>query len=359
MADGRLLTRWRVELELLTPLHVGAGGPRLLAGYDFAVDGGEVWVLDIDRVLAHLPEAALARALTGEPVAELPRTAYAACARYRLRLRGGGAALREILPCARDVHERPYLPGSTLKGALRTALAWQQASAAGRPLATQNLDKRSQFAARPLERQLFGPDPHHDLLRALRVADLTVVGEPAVELTVAAVYSLRGGRLEPKGQGFRWYLEALPAGTRLAGTLALDEHLCRVRQPDFGSQRAWLAQVARHCTAFARALAQAEARFYAEARLPALAAFYDQLAKQAASAASHEGLVQLGWGTGWTAKTLGLLLRAAPDFPALVARYRLDRGRNAGVFPKTRRLVERGNTPEQPLGWARFALHAV
>src|SRR3712207_5282737 len=61
MAEGRLTTRWRLTVEVLSPVHIGSGGPPLHADYDYALRGGEVWVLDQDRALDRLTEEQLAR----------------------------------------------------------------------------------------------------------------------------------------------------------------------------------------------------------------------------------------------------------------------------------------------------------
>jgi CRISPR-associated protein Csm5 len=263
-----------------------------------------------------------------------------------------------VLPFARDVYDRPYLPGSSLKGALRTALAWGLLSAEERSPTAHELAPNPYHAAAPLERRLFGPSPNLDLLRALRVADLALVGDAEADVSVAAIYSLRGNHLASKGPGYRWHVESLPVGTRLAGSVSLDEHLLGLpaASRSFGSRRDWLADLPRHCVAFATELARREAAFYREWGPPAPLDFYRRLLDRAERAERAEGLIQLGWGTGWTAKTVGMVLQDDPRFPELVSRYRLDRGRVAPAFPKTRRLIERGNTPELPLGWVRFRL---
>ena len=357
MAEARPISRWRLELEVLSPLHVGAGGPPLVHEYDYAAGREKVWVLDLDRVLDHVPEERLLGQIDAPPARLVPREVLPDCVRYEMLLRGGEKP-EEIIPCVRDAADRPYLPGSSLKGALRTALAWSLAGQESGAALAQEAAPNPKYAAAPIERRLFGPNPNQDLLRALRVADASPHAAAEAEVSVAAVYSLRGTRLEPKGAGHRWWVETLPTGARLSADVSLEEYLFgpRAQALSFNQRRAVLAELPRRAAAFAAALAAHEARFYAAAGQPALAAFARQLQQRAEQAAPDEGLLQIGWGAGWTAKTLGLLLEADPRFPDLVRRYSLDRGRGSSVFPKTRRLVERGNTPEAPLGWTHFRL---
>jgi CRISPR type III-A-associated RAMP protein Csm5 len=77
---------------------------------------------------------------------------------------------------------------------------------------------------------------------------------------------------------------------------------------------------------------------------------------------ASEAYVQLGWGTGWRAKTIGPLLDLSvvedgqQTLDELVRRLRLDRTGRGRPFPRTLRLVERNGRPTMPLGWARLRI---
>src|SRR5262249_25612980 len=144
----------------------------------------------------------------------------------------------------------------------------------------------------------------------------------------------------------------------------------------FHERRGWLDGLAQQSLAFTWRLAAQEMAFYGSAGPRALHDFYAELQRQAGGVWARQnatgtgggggggGCLQIGWGTGGPAKTVGLALRAEPgsktaDDPrlrALVGRYRLDRGRGAPEFPKTRRLLEWNGVPDYPPGWVRFRL---
>jgi CspA family cold shock protein len=111
--------------------------------------------------------------------------------------------------------------------------------------------------------------------------------------------------------------------------------------------------VPRHCRAFAAALIERETDFYAQHGPARLAAFYRELGSKLERLADNEFLLQMSWGTGWTSKTVGSALDQSLIEEAR-RRYRL--GRKGLTFPKTRRLVERGNTPQEPFGWVLVRL---
>ena len=120
----RLGTNYTLDIEVLSPLHVGSGR-KLIKGFDFAVSGGMTYRLNEDAILADRwpDDPALQRKFLGQPLSELLESgdfrAPPEYFRYTLR---GEPAMREILECIRTPSGEPYLPGSSLKGALRTAL---------------------------------------------------------------------------------------------------------------------------------------------------------------------------------------------------------------------------------------------
>lgn len=119
---------YRVKATLITPLHIGSGR-ELLHEYDYAVFDKRTWrineaaLLDAqdadDAALASKPAALKPAALPKPPTDFRVETGY-----FRYVIQGTprsqvpGAQVREQL---KDVYDRPYLPGSSLKGALRTA----------------------------------------------------------------------------------------------------------------------------------------------------------------------------------------------------------------------------------------------
>ncbi|MBX5492554.1 MAG: type III-A CRISPR-associated RAMP protein Csm5 [Chloroflexi bacterium] len=354
MGEQLHFQRWRVAAEVLSPLHIGAGGPPLLADYDFVAERGRVWVLDPQRALAGLSDEELAAGVDMRLSRLLRPSQYAACARYVLPLRG--EAPNQILPLVRDVHDRPYLPGSSLKGALRTALAWALIYYLAPPFQSQRdvAAGPPERAARPLERRLFGPDPNRDLLRALRVRDAQPVGDAAVEATLLGLYGRRGRDLTRIAEGTRWCVETLAVGARFEGELLVDRGLLAQGQlpaPRIDDTPLDLADTWYYAREFAKALVQHEQEFYCSGGLPRIESFYATLAAKLESAEWGETALPLGWGTGWFAKTVGLYLQGEDDFDRLVQRLGLARGGRPEEFPASRRLVERGGVAEAPPGW--------
>lgn len=354
-----------VAVSVLTPLHIGSGR-ELLHEYDYAIHSGRTWRIDERELLEaqSVDDPRLAEQLARTKPAELltPADFRDDSPFFRYVLRGTprstaeGAQVREQL---KDPFDRPYLPGSSLKGALRTALAWHGWAATGLQADARDLDRRRQWAGQRLERTLFGRNPNHDLLRALHVADSEPVD--AGELLIANVrVHHRSGKMASPIE-----LEALRGDTQLQATLKLDLALFSDWARRRGLQLnggAWLQQLPAIAQAHARDRVQRELVWFGEiANGGRVHNFYRQLA--GLQLGRTRFLLQVGWGTGWEDKTFGSRLQADERLmERVIGDYRLARGRRqAGdPFPRSRRLAvsfarnrqgEIVETPVLPLGW--------
>ncbi|HDQ34948.1 MAG TPA: type III-A CRISPR-associated RAMP protein Csm5 [Chloroflexi bacterium] len=365
MNDYRI---YDVKATLLTPVHIGSGED-LLNEYDFVIHRGRTWRLNEDGLLAaqDVSDPALAEQLARIPPGQLlqrgdfrPDGPF-----FRYVIQGTprsdapGAQVKEQL---KDAYDRPYLPGTSLKGALRTALAWVLWAKRDLKPEAQKLGRNPKFAGQQYERALFGRDPNHDLLRALHVGDSAAVSAEALMLVNARVIH-RDGKLAAPVE-----LEALKPDTVFNLTLKIDQALFsewagreRLRGLPALEQLAALVQ-----THTAARLEEEVAWFDKVSNAGAVTGFLRQL--QQSQLPPHMCLLQLGWGTGWLDKTFGSHLQADARFFDGVARdYKLSRGKrqSGDPFPKSRRVLVSlrrgagGQVEERPvssIGWLLLEL---
>jgi CRISPR-associated protein Csm5 len=183
------MATYQVKLSTLSPLHIGEGR-ELRLGFDFMIYEGQTWRLNEDAILAAYGEQLLAVSGGRYPLpGELLKPAdYQQAELFRYVLRGkprsqkGDARLQS---CIKDVYDRPYLPGSSIKGALRTALAWTGWSEMKLQVDRTSFGRSPFWAGQPVEQKIFGPDPNRDLLRALQVSDC--ISQSAAEQTLLIV----------------------------------------------------------------------------------------------------------------------------------------------------------------------------
>ena len=354
-----------LTVSVLTPLHIGTGR-ELLNEYDYSIHGGRTWRLNESALLdaQDVEDPALVEKLSQTPPAQLLRSPDyrpdSGLFRYVLRgtprSQAAGAQLREQI---KDVFDRPYLPGSSFKGALRTALAWNIWQERHIQPEMSKLGRRRQWVAQRYEQDIFGPDPNRDFLRALHVSDSAPVDPERLLILNARVLNRRGGLAAPIE------MEAVAPDTQFHLTLKVDDALfsdwavhnrLRLNGAD------WLTDLSRAVRNHSLTLARQERTWFSaidSARQ--VAGFYHQIANVRLPA--RRFLISLGWGTGWASKTFGPHLQQHPDFMERIVRdFRLARGRRqpGDPFPKSRRVVvqisrdRQGRpleTPATPLGW--------
>jgi len=362
----KLHTAWTVEVETLSPLHIGAGA-ELMLGYDLVPHRGRTYRVNEDTLLDETltraegkSAAAVNRVLMGRPAAELLEPSdFGNPALFRYTLTGSPAKQEGKIPeQIKDVYDRPYLPGSSLKGALRTLLAWGIYTRTNHKPDLGRLGPRAKYAAQRLEQNIFGRDANRDFMRALQVRD-------SAPLTETNALSLEQVLVYPGGTPID--VEAVRTGVTFHLSITVDEYGFQeqaARQLGWQGKRAWLGQLVALGKEYATARVIIEGKFFEAPDAPRTTrAFYGGLVKQILEGelADDEFLLQVGWGTGWESKTLGSDLIRQDDaaFERLLYDYRMTKEKKREVgdpFPKSRTLTLRGGEPALPLGWVRVKL---
>ncbi len=365
------MTTYKLTLQTLSPVHIGAG-EELRLGFDFVVANKRTWRLNEEAILeAKWEQMGLGKPgrqrypLPGEVLQERD---FSNNEFFRYVLRGAPHSFKadaRLQACIKDPADRPYVPGSSLKGAFRTALAWTGWDEVRPRLDRSAIGNRRSWAGRPLEQKVFGRDPNHDLLRALHVSDLHGGLLPNKALGVVTARVLTRGDLQSPIA-----LEAILGNQVLRGTLKIDETLFSSqaeRELKFGNRRRWLDELMKRVQAHSRARIERMMHWFGTVRgADKIANYYRQLL--ALKLPSNKALVQLGWGSGWDGKTFWTHLQNNEAlFEKLMRDFRLQhrRSRNAPPtkakdFPVSRRVITRGEGDSAsiiaPFGWVLVTL---
>ena len=378
MVKQAAYTIYTLKISTLTPLHIGSGR-ELLHEYDYAIHGGRTWRINETALLDAVATDDLRQAeqLARTPPAQLinPNEYQEASNFFRYvikgtpRSRAEGAQVREQL---KDSYDRPYLPGSSLKGAFRTALAWYAWGQKKLQPELSKLGRRREWAAQEYEHDIFGPNPNHDLLRALHVTDSAPLGADAKHSAERlAIFNVRV--LGPRG-GLASPIEL--EGVRSDSTFELSLKLDRALFGDWAKRHGlqlngaeWLMNLPAVVNAHTHQRIEREYEWFKGISNAALTASFYQTLRQA-RLGEGQFLLQLGWGTGWDDKTFGVRLQDDDRFmERIIGDYRLARGnRDLGdPFPKSRRVAvrfeetrgQRVETPAYPLGWVLVEMKAA
>lgn len=357
---------FRLSLETVSPVHVGSGKDDLLADYDFVVAGKRAKVMDLGRLFHEMAEEKL-EVFANDPrlSAMLSSEEVEQYTAYEIQIASAHPPER-IRRHVRDVFDRVYIPGSSVKGALRTALGWSAHHGALTLGGTSERRDPTQ-ADDSLEAALFDYDlrsTQRDLLRALRVTDGYPESDFPTTVLPVDVFSLRGQppSLQPKGEPL--FVEAIPRGTVVEALLTLDRYALRperrVRGMHHSRRRHFFDQLAERCRQFSGQLLNLELDFYGDCAVWKLQGFYETLARKHAALGSDEFFMPVGWGTGWLGKTLGTKLTDR-ERQVVAETYHIDTWQGPlfpQVFPKTRHLV--GDVvAREPLGWVKVRLESL
>ena len=373
----------KYELKTITPVHIGTG--ERLSQIDGFYDNGRWHRIDIDAVLAASPES------------ELNRLTIAMGQRgfqWQKYLPTDQPFARYVLPCPEEPQEteireaiknafsRPMIPGSSIKGAIRTALLWDLISGdnqeAQEAFEYSVNDLKAQLQRRPnrswagqrIERRVLGKDPNYDLMRAAQVSDTAPLSIEALELGLAWTVTLnRDEQLVQKREGNREYktfVEQIQAEQTLEFSIKIDKSLFHQREKsELGyserQERVLCEELAGACNWVAEGLANDESNFFHAYHLDEIDNFYDALLKRIKNLPDGAFVLPIGWGTGYRAKTVTELLTEGDNDLMMNLRqhYQLGGSRSRrdyyhSEFPKTRRVLYDGERPKSPLGWVQI-----
>ena len=177
MNDAAIKT---IKIETLTPVHIGSG-VLLQKWYDFIIDDSNenVYVIDYDKMAMLVGNdqqsiqewtAAISSANIEKYVKEiLNGHRYAEIAKRRISnyddFTKGQGTLKE---CLHDGLGRPYIPGSSIKGAIRTAIVTKLTE--DRDIEKLIFSNNGKIN-RKFEEKLIGGGPKEDILRFLHTGD--------------------------------------------------------------------------------------------------------------------------------------------------------------------------------------------
>lgn len=268
----------------------------------------------------------------------------------------------EVLEFLKDPMGKAFLPGSSLKGCIRTAIAWKlvmQLEPRGfADLFQRTLqNKNKNWSFNTFNAALFGANPQTDILKTLVVRDsqpLDMNGYGAMNY-VRVMNVMRSG-FAPK-QGVPIRVESIMPDTGSitvpfiiqAALLKADRDLQQVSK---GKPAAMLLQPGKleeTLLDFSRQLLDYESGFYKDycPNEPAYR-FIQQLQKD-----SNTIYLDLGFGTGWHSKTIGMTFEQN-ELWKIREQYRMN-DRGPDEYPKTRKWAR---TPKGylPLGWIKLEI---
>lgn len=217
------MKNFNISLKLLTPVHIGGGNS--LTKKDFEIKGNMVHIYNppkLHSLLGHKYEDFLLSHQTLTDFLYSGRFDVGSALDYSLPSPGGSIRKSDnLVAFIKDPYGLPYIPGSSLKGALRTVLLAQHVrekrSSAYSRYANQPIAKHN---ARSLEEQSFGKF-NQSIFKLIKISDSQPLAKEDLILC-KKVDVFRDGNTNNKLNLCR---ESIKPGTQVNFTLTLDGKL--------------------------------------------------------------------------------------------------------------------------------------
>lgn len=193
----------KIQITTLTPVHIGSGN-FLQYNTEFVrtttSTGQFLRVIDDRKILDLIGEEHLNDWLLSierkESIKDLvkryaPQSKIADYSKRRMVLFSDVKETDTLKECIHDGFGVPYIPGSSIKGAIRTAVLASKVKRIN-DLSDKIKDKSGKVKASLVEKELFGKDPNSDVFRFLQVGDAYFEKDAEIALRLVMRLNITG-----------------------------------------------------------------------------------------------------------------------------------------------------------------------
>lgn len=357
MMEGLRLDRVKLNAEVLTPIHIGDGSD--LEPLEYVIADGHLYQIDTGSFLSSLSQGAAAEMdtlLKGEiervtlvkirkfiqehfkPDAGFLWKSSVTPTVARIYKERFGAPENQMLvnPFIRN-HNTPFIPGSSLKGAIRTALLNQWSNELKKPSDERNsrLTEAEILKSVAIGRDnRLRPNMDKDPFKALRVEDISLPEDATIFAKVSNWALSREGTLrETNIQMIRELTSSAISSGKTFGVdvfISLDNRFLVDRRSDLGRKEDISVEgMLKACDRFYRRVLLDEKKRLFDGKNRELAATYEHVL----DASSGGALLRIGWASGFDAMTI-------------------TKFRHRSTWGRSKHLAE----SKYPLGWMKLAL---
>jgi CRISPR type III-A-associated RAMP protein Csm5 len=361
-----------IKILTLTPLHIGSGNEyQPDFEYLYFEQERKVAVVDAEKVLNILGADNLHQWVAcidnKQPLMPLLRSRKNGMLAEDVAMRPIPAKHTPTRTIREQLHSgngSALLPGTSLKGAIRTAL-WAELMLDNTKLAKDkrnlgNEDRRGGFrwSDQPLSKLFFGNDPNHDIFRLLQVGDAEFASTAVYQTDV--INKIHNNTWDLKRE-VRQCVEAIPAGATSTAEIRFNELLSQRAKSQFNRNAAklQLEQLFPLINRHTKRLVEDEADYWEDTAgnpepLEDFVEEMNNIVDAIEACQPSECILRTGWGSGFRSMTgdwHGAM--TDDDYERLLKSVRPRHSVDL-IFPKSMRFVKGG----MPMGFVKLTLQS-
>ncbi len=423
-----------LEYEIITPLHIGNGEKIPKTELAFFPNEGLIRKVDFEKFFANQPPQKMGELLKFIKSAQndyfndilkfehlnLNNTP----SEYDLQFlfpysKNDLLKLREISTFIKNPFFKPFIPGSSMKGWLRTAILYYYLTKIKEtkenleefnqeldhlPRGGRSLYEKKKNMRKILEDKIFGADPRENIFRFIIITDTTPINPQDLLLGLINIYhpTKRRNEMLFESLGFPIFIELLKEGARASNRIIFDRSLDKFKERYLSSnsisskirefilgdliEREGEEKIRKICQInnfFSKNIIEYNYNYLNKLNneisspyLENLMQFYENRLREIfkeITSSNNSFLMRLGFGTEWTSKTIGHLLidyflnkrQPTMDFNVFfdrLNRLQLFKGqtmhKHFKMIPISRAYVVNNlNIPQYPLGWVKVNIN--
>ncbi|MEM2919114.1 MAG: type III-A CRISPR-associated RAMP protein Csm5 [Candidatus Altiarchaeota archaeon] len=372
-----IVRTYRLKIKVLSPVHIGSG--KEYYPYEYCFIGDKICIYDFDSFLAKSSSQEILNSIfkeIGKPLWKMLSqsqlryefcrnveeiSAFTANNLKNWAEKGNRATIWEFI---KNSFNQPYIPGSSLKGAIRTAIAYSILKQhfplykeVKEAILIKENDRLKHGDKEIIEKKVFCKvEPQKDVMRIWAISDSGPISREN-SLSVIACKRLSKDRL----LGFSNYFEVLTENSpEIYSTLSF--------YPSLINSGIWkkeilelfpktIDELLNYIRIFSTDIVDYEIKYYKKhplmRELSSIINFYTEIAKELAKGAI---ILPIGKGTGWISKTIGLLLKKElSTFNGIFKAYKLGKkGQRPEIFPSSREII--CESTKKVFGWIKLEI---
>ena len=371
-----MIENYVYKIEVLTPIVIGSGRERILTRLDYISEGNTIYVVDVNRLISSLSfneakDFSDRLIKFGNLKDAIKNTDFKRFLKYKIKCADRVDNRKIGVTLTKDVNNYVYIPGSSIKGAIRTAIYYKVFNEAKENLKKELQKLMNEIIKKPhnnikdnikeynrkgdkLLLKIFTSketdQPHFDPLRFLRI---TVTNSLPVYEN-AEIFRIALFKICQKPLTF---VEGFIPNRLFFGKIYFDRFLWN------NSYEIWrkefkrldllnISALSKILNEFAERIIEHELKFAINHKLSTIETFYQNLKDELKKLSADESIIRIGWGSGYFSTTLGLLFIEMNILKDIRKAFRL--GKSSFEFPATRKFAFYKNKL-YPLGWAKIA----